>query len=72
LGGFGSAILEFAEAHSIHNVVIKRMGISDKFIQHGPRGKLLSILGLDKDGITEMVRRVLQLRPEKAAVVTPR
>lgn len=61
LGGFGSAILEFAEAHTINNVLIKRMGIPDKFIQHGPRNKLLNILGLDKDGIIKMVKNVLKL-----------
>ena len=61
-GGFGSAILEFAEAHGINNVLIKRMGIPDKFIEHGPRKKLLSILGLDKDGIVKMVKNVLKLK----------
>jgi len=62
LGGFGSAILEFAEAHGINNVLIRRMGIPDKFIEHGPRNKLLSILGLDKDGIVKMVKNVLKLK----------
>jgi 1-deoxy-D-xylulose-5-phosphate synthase len=72
LGGFGSAILEFAEAHAINNVLIKRMGIPDKFIEHGLRKKLLSILGLDKDGITQMVRNVLQLKHNKIVDPTPR
>ncbi len=62
LGGFGSAILEFAEVHAINNVLIKRMGIPDKFIEHGPRKKLLSILGLDKEGIVKMVKNVLKLK----------
>jgi 1-deoxy-D-xylulose-5-phosphate synthase len=62
LGGFGSAILEFGEAHGINNVLIRRMGIPDKFIEHGPRNKLLSILGLDKDGIIKMARNVLKLK----------
>jgi 1-deoxy-D-xylulose-5-phosphate synthase len=62
LGGFGSAILEFCEAHDINNVLIKRMGIPDEFIQHGPRKKLLNILGLDKDGIIKMAKNVLKLK----------
>jgi 1-deoxy-D-xylulose-5-phosphate synthase len=62
LGGFGSGILEFAEAHGINNVLIRRMGIPDKFIEHGPRNKLLNILGLDKDGIVKMVRNVMKLK----------
>jgi 1-deoxy-D-xylulose-5-phosphate synthase len=61
-GGFGSAILEFAEAHATNNVLIKRMGIPDKFIDHGPRAKLLSILGLDTDGIIKMVKDVLKFK----------
>jgi 1-deoxy-D-xylulose-5-phosphate synthase len=72
LGGFGSAILEFAEAHDINDVLIKRMGIPDRFIQHGPRKKLLNILGLDKDGIAQIVRSVLRLKSDKTVVTTPR
>ncbi|KPK77046.1 MAG: 1-deoxy-D-xylulose-5-phosphate synthase [candidate division Zixibacteria bacterium SM23_73] len=72
LGGVGSAILEFAGTHSINNVLIKRMGIPDKFIEHGPRKKLLSILGLDKDGIAQVVRSVLKLKHNKIIASTPR
>jgi len=59
-GGFGSAVLEFAEAFDIKGVVIKRMGIPDEFIEHGSRDQLLSDLGLDKDGISQTVKRILQ------------
>ncbi len=59
-GGFGSAVLEFAEAHNINNVVIKRMGIPDEFIEHGSRDQLLSDLGLDKNGIIQTIKNVLK------------
>ncbi|MCK4386176.1 MAG: 1-deoxy-D-xylulose-5-phosphate synthase, partial [candidate division Zixibacteria bacterium] len=59
-GGFGSAVLEFVETHEIHDVVIKRMGIPDEFIEHGSRDQLLSDLGLDKDGINQMVKKILK------------
>jgi len=59
-GGFGSAVLEFAEAHDINKVVIKRMGIPDEFIEHGSRGQLLSDLGLDKDGIARKAKKILE------------
>jgi len=59
-GGFGSAVLEFAEAHDIKGVVIKRMGIPDEFIEHGSRGQLLHDLGLDKDGISQMGKKILE------------
>jgi 1-deoxy-D-xylulose-5-phosphate synthase len=61
LGGFGSAVLEFAEARDINNVAIKRMGIPDKFIQHGSRNQLLSILGLNKQGIIQTTKKALKL-----------
>jgi 1-deoxy-D-xylulose-5-phosphate synthase len=59
-GGFGSAVLEFAEAHDINKVVIKRMGIPDEFIEHGSRGQLLSDLRLDKDGIANKAKKILE------------
>lgn len=59
-GGFGSAVLEFAEAHDIKGVVIKRIGIPDEFIEHGSRDQLLHDLGLDNEGISQMVRRILE------------
>jgi 1-deoxy-D-xylulose-5-phosphate synthase len=59
-GGFGSAVLEFAEAHGISKVSIKRMGIPDRFVEHGSRSQLLGNLGLDKDGIVRTVKMVLK------------
>jgi 1-deoxy-D-xylulose-5-phosphate synthase len=59
-GGFGSAVLEFAEAFDIKGVVIKRIGIPDEFIEHGSRDQLLHDLGLDNEGISQMVRRILE------------
>jgi 1-deoxy-D-xylulose-5-phosphate synthase len=50
-GGFGSAVLEFAETHDFHRARIKRLGIEDSFIEHGSRNQLLADLGLDKEGI---------------------
>jgi 1-deoxy-D-xylulose-5-phosphate synthase len=60
LGGFGSAILEFAEEHNFNHALIKRMGIPDEFIQHGSRNQLLGMLGLDKNGIIQAVKRMLE------------
>ncbi len=62
-GGFGSAVLEFAESHGISKVSIRRLGIPDRFVEHGSRGQLLANLSLDKDGIVRMVKMVL--KPEE-------
>jgi 1-deoxy-D-xylulose-5-phosphate synthase len=34
-GGFGSAVLESLADRGVHNVMIKRLGIPDMFIEHG-------------------------------------
>jgi 1-deoxy-D-xylulose-5-phosphate synthase len=62
-GGFGSAVMEFAEAHDVTKPVIKRMGIPDQFIEHGSRGQLLGDLGLDQDGIRRMAGKTLGSAP---------
>jgi 1-deoxy-D-xylulose-5-phosphate synthase len=45
-GGFGSAVLEFAQEHGHSDAVIDRMGIPDRFIEHGSVSKLLDEIGL--------------------------
>ena len=49
-GGMGSAILEFMADHE-YTPVIKRLGIADKFVQHGPVKDLYRICGLDEENI---------------------
>ena len=45
------------------NIQLERIGIPDKFIQHGSRKVLLNILGLDKEGIIMTSRQMIN--PEK-------
>jgi len=49
-GGFGSAILEFMADHQ-YSVQLKRIGIPDKFIDHGTIDELYRDYGLDQQGI---------------------
>jgi len=49
-GGFGSAILEFMADHQ-YSVQLKRIGIPDKFIDHGTTEELYRDYGLDQQGI---------------------
>jgi 1-deoxy-D-xylulose-5-phosphate synthase len=64
-GGFGSALLEaVADARatqtgsSTHATPIERLGIADRFIEHGERGELLADLGLDASGIAACCRKL--------------
>jgi 1-deoxy-D-xylulose-5-phosphate synthase len=61
-GGFGSAVLEFTNAHNFNRLSIKRLGIPDRFIEHGARKTLLSELGLDKEGIYKMAREMVGVK----------
>jgi 1-deoxy-D-xylulose-5-phosphate synthase len=49
-GGFGSAVLEYFSDNDIE-IKIKRLGISDKIIEHGSQEQLLNEVGLNVEGI---------------------
>jgi 1-deoxy-D-xylulose-5-phosphate synthase len=55
LGGFGSAVLEAANAAGLRTDHIRRLGLPDLFIEHAERGEQLADLGLDVDGIVRSV-----------------
>jgi 1-deoxy-D-xylulose-5-phosphate synthase len=57
-GGFGSAVLEAANAAGLDCSHILRLGIPDRFIEHAERHELLADLGLDSAGL---VRAATQL-----------
>jgi 1-deoxy-D-xylulose-5-phosphate synthase len=50
-GGFGSAVLEAAAAANLNTQRVFRLGIPDRFIEHGDRAELLASLRLDSTGI---------------------
>jgi 1-deoxy-D-xylulose-5-phosphate synthase len=54
-GGFGSALLEAANAAGLDSRNVMRLGLPDRFIEHGERGELLAELGLDVNGICKAV-----------------
>src|SRR5262249_43028519 len=57
--GFGSALLEAANAAGLDARHVVRLGLPDRFVEHAERGELLADLGLDVNGICETVRRAL-------------
>ena len=54
IGGAGSEVERVLAEHGI-NIPVLRLGLPDRFIDHGEQGQLLSELGLDKDGIIHAV-----------------
>jgi 1-deoxy-D-xylulose-5-phosphate synthase len=56
-GGFGSAVLEAANAAGLDTRNVLRLAYPDKFIEHGERNQLLADMGLDPAGLTAAVRK---------------
>ncbi|MGZ4161030.1 MAG: transketolase C-terminal domain-containing protein, partial [Neobacillus sp.] len=61
-GGFGSSVLEFAHDHGFYRSVIDRIGIPDRFIEHGDVPSLLKEIGLTTE---ETVKRLSILARKK-------
>jgi len=57
-GGFGSAILESFIDRGLSQVKIKRLGIPDKFIEHGPQDLLREKCGIDRKKIIAEARKL--------------
>lgn len=53
-GGMGSALLEFFADNHYHPEV-RRIGVPDHFIQHGPVKDLYKICGMDEDSICDAI-----------------
>ena len=53
-GGMGSAILEFMADHG-YTPTVKRIGIPDKFVQHGKPEELYQICGMDSQSIEKVL-----------------
>lgn len=51
-GGFGSAVMELLERKGLQ-IPLKRIGIDDRFVEHGTRAEMLSLYGLDTGGIID-------------------
>jgi 1-deoxy-D-xylulose-5-phosphate synthase len=57
-GGFGSAVLEFMADNGYHANVI-RLGVPERFVEHGTQTQLYRECGYDIQGIIETVRSVI-------------
>ncbi len=57
-GGFGSGVLELLMRKKLLKPVLN-IGIPDEFVEHGPRSKLLEVVGLTPDGIYRQIKEFL-------------
>lgn len=58
IGGFGSAVEEFASANN-YKPLIRKIGIPDHFIEQGEIGKLYKLCGLDAESIQNTITLML-------------
>jgi 1-deoxy-D-xylulose-5-phosphate synthase len=56
IGGFGSAVLEYFADKNFKNDIL-RIGLPDKFIEHGTQQELHNILEIDPEGIAGKVKQ---------------
>jgi 1-deoxy-D-xylulose-5-phosphate synthase len=59
LGGFGSAILEFASNNNYTGKTVKHLGIPDHFIEHGKVDELFESIHLSNEKIKEFLLKLL-------------
>jgi 1-deoxy-D-xylulose-5-phosphate synthase len=59
-GGMSSAILELFGDSDARDVIVRRIGLPDKFVEHGPVEVLRAKYGLDTAGIAEGIRGLLK------------
>jgi 1-deoxy-D-xylulose-5-phosphate synthase len=67
MGGAGSAVLECMAAAGACTPALQ-LGLPDVFVEHGDPAKLLSLCGLDAEGIEKSIVQRFGARPTLAAV----
>ena len=68
-GGLGGALLELLNDRDVRDVRVRRLGLPDRFIEHGDGGLLRSLYGLDVASAS-FARRVISSRTLKEGRVT--
>jgi 1-deoxy-D-xylulose-5-phosphate synthase len=67
-GGFGSGVIEYMNEKNYKNDVL-RIGIPDKFVDHGTQPELHHILDIDPEGIKNRVKVFCESKAVKKGVV---
>jgi 1-deoxy-D-xylulose-5-phosphate synthase len=54
-GGFGSRVLEVLEEEQLFSTGVLRLGVPDRFIEHGDRAGVLDQMGLSPGKMAERI-----------------
>lgn len=60
MGGFGSAVLELFQERGLFSISVKRLGIPDCFVEHGPQPLLREKYGIDEKGIFKEAKAMVE------------
>ena len=60
MGGFGSAVLETLADAGIADLAVKRLGIPDRFIEHGSQPLLRKEVGIDPQSVVHAAIQLMQ------------
>jgi len=66
-GGFGSAILELLQEEGLWEIDLMRLGIPDRFIEHGSQPLLRAKYGIDEQGIFQAAVQMVEGRLSTSA-----
>lgn len=67
IGGFGSGVVEYFSDKNYKNDIL-RIGLPDKFVDHGTQEELHRMLGIDPDGIVRQVIEFIEIKKSKEEV----
>ncbi|MDP7371041.1 MAG: 1-deoxy-D-xylulose-5-phosphate synthase [Nitrospinota bacterium] len=67
MGGMGSAVVELLSERGIENVAVTRLGLPDRFIEHGAPDLQREDCGLTPGDITQAARDLIEGRAKKAS-----
>ncbi|WP_240378072.1 1-deoxy-D-xylulose-5-phosphate synthase [Bacillus piscicola] len=65
-GGFGSAVMEYFHDNGHHRMVIERLGVPDRYIEHGSVPELYEEIGLTADAVMKKVHSLLPTKQQRA------
>lgn len=72
MGGFGSAVLELLEQEGLFNIQVRRIGITDRIVEHGEQKIIRHLLGLDAEGIYKTTMNFLASTTDHSSSSKPR
>ena len=66
-GGMGSAVMEWMSDHG-YQPHIKRLGLPDKFVEHGSVCELQAIVGIDEESIKKAISEMLTATSDNQSI----